>query len=239
LPVIVAQLGSVSLPGAIGYGVLITIVLIVARIICTLGASLFTVFISRYITTADSQPGWRGPLIIGWAGMRGVVSLAAALSVPLYLDSGPAFPQRNLILFITFTVILLTLILQGLSLPLVIRWVNMKDPDRYLPAAEEELLIRRRLAEHSLKFLDEEHYEAIKINKPVQELRARLETDKHLPDHENTTKLEDYRKIYLQLLMKQREFLQELNKMPGTDEGIIRKYQGLLDLEEEKLRMKY
>ncbi len=72
---------------------------------------------SRFVTTADNNPGWRGPLIFGWAGMRGVVSLAAALSIPVYLTNGSAFPQRNMILFITFTVILVTLVFQGLTLP--------------------------------------------------------------------------------------------------------------------------
>src|SRR3990170_7422865 len=102
LPVITKELGTVSLKDAILYGFIITAVLIVTRII------------SRYITTADSNPGWSGPLIIGWAGMRGVVSLAAALSIPVYLSDGSAFPQRNLILFITFMVILVTLVFQGL-----------------------------------------------------------------------------------------------------------------------------
>ncbi|MEO5891949.1 MAG: Na+/H+ antiporter [Ferruginibacter sp.] len=239
LPGIVAQLGSVSLPTAIWYGVLITVVLVISRIICALGASVFTTFISRFITTADSHPGWRGPLVIGWAGMRGVVSLAAALSIPLYLDNEVPFPQRNLILFITFTVILLTLVVQGLTLPLVIRWVNLQDPDHRLPEKEQDLLVRRQLAEHSLKFLDEVHTETLKHSKPVQQLRARFELDESLPDNESVVRHEDYRKVYFELLKRQRKFLQELNKKPETDGDIIRKYQDMLDLEEEKLKMKY
>ena len=104
-----------------------------SRVICALGASVFTTFISRYITTADSHPGWKAPLIFGWAGMRGVVSLAAALSIPAFMNDGQAFPQRNLILFITFVVILTTLVIQGLTLPLLIRTIKVEDPDHYLP----------------------------------------------------------------------------------------------------------
>ena len=63
----------------------------------------------RAVTVADAHPGWRGPLVFGWAGMRGVVSLAAALSVPLFIREGQPFPYRDLILFITFIVILVTL----------------------------------------------------------------------------------------------------------------------------------
>ena len=82
LPAIVSQLDSVSLSTAIGYGLLISVTLMITRLICTLGASLFTRFMSRFITVANDNPGWRGPVILGWAGMRGVVSLAAACLFP-------------------------------------------------------------------------------------------------------------------------------------------------------------
>ncbi|HKO82667.1 MAG TPA: Na+/H+ antiporter [Chitinophagaceae bacterium] len=238
LPVITRELGTASLKDAIMYGVLITAALIVTRILSTLGASAFTRFISRYITTADSNPGWRGPIIIGWAGMRGVVSLAAALSIPIYLSDGSAFPQRNLILFITFMVILLTLIVQGLTLPLVIRWVNLKDRNNHLPEKEQERLVKRRLAEHSSKLLDEEPGEHLKTNKAIQQLRIKLENDQFSSDAAEA-ELQDFRKVYLRLLKKQRLFLHELNKEPEIDEDIIRKYHDLLDLEEEKFRGKY
>ncbi|SHE74035.1 Na+/H+ antiporter [Cnuella takakiae] len=78
LPTIVRQLGNPSLVEAIWFGLLISLVLIVCRLLCTFGAALFTRFISRFITVADPNPGWKSPLIAGWAGMRGVVSLAAA-----------------------------------------------------------------------------------------------------------------------------------------------------------------
>jgi monovalent cation/hydrogen antiporter len=238
LPVITRELGTVSLNKAIGYGLLITGVLVVARILCTLGASVFTRFISRYITTADSNPGWRGPLIIGWAGMRGVVSLAAALSIPVYLSNGAPFPQRNLILFITFMVILLTLVVQGLSLPFVIKWVNMKDNSNHLPENEQQLLVRKKLAEHTASLLQEEHNELLKTNKAIQSLKAKLEKDQ-FPSEAAEAELEDFRRVYLTLLTKQRQFLHELNKDPDIDDEIIRKHYTLLDLEEEKFRGRF
>lgn len=239
LPVIVAQLGSVSVSSAIGYGVLITVVLIVSRIISTLGAARFTVFISRFITTADNRPGWKGPLIVGWAGMRGVVSLAAALSVPLHLSDGAVFPERNLILFITFVVILLTLVVQGLTLPLVIRWVNMEDPDNLLPAAKQHVLIRKNLAERSVQFIEEQHAEMLKSNEQLQQLRAKYARDQMEPDLTAEAVQEDFRQVYLQLLEHQRQLLYELNKDAEMDEDVIRAYQSMLDLEEEKLRIKF
>ena len=106
---------------AVLYALLITGVVIVTRMAFTISASYFTRFIGKYITVAQRNPGLRGPIVLGWAGMRGVVSLASALSVPLTMGNGEPFPHRNLILFITFVVILLTLLVQGLTLPYFIR----------------------------------------------------------------------------------------------------------------------
>jgi CPA1 family monovalent cation:H+ antiporter len=118
LPEISAGLEGVSLSAAIGYGLLIAGVLVVARIISSYGAVLVTLVARNFISVADNRhPGWKAPVLLGWTGMRGVVSLAAALSIPVQLADGTAFPQRNLILFITFVVILSTLVVQGLTLP--------------------------------------------------------------------------------------------------------------------------
>ena len=238
LPVIISGLGQTSLTAAIGYGALISVVLMFTRILCTLGASAFTVFISRYITTADNRPGWRGPMIIGWAGMRGVVSLAAALSVPLYLDNGMIFPQRNLILFITFTVILFTLVLQGLTLPLVIRWLHFEDPDHHLPPEEQDILVRKLLAERSIAFMNNYQNDIFHTHETLQYLRAKYESEHESFEHQETDHT-IFRDAYLQLLEQQRSWLHELNRKEEMDEEVIRKFQGLIDLEEEKLRIRY
>lgn len=239
LPVIVQGLGPVSLTNAIGYGVLISVVLMVTRVLCTLGASVFTVFISRYITTADNRPGWKGPIIFGWAGMRGVVSLAAALSIPLYLGNGSPFPHRSLIIFITFVVILVTLVFQGLTLPLLIRWVNLEDPDHQLPAGEQHRLLRRKLAERSLKVINEQHGELLSMNLGLQELKGKFERERSVQDAAGAAAHENFRQVYLKLLEEQRSLLHELNRKDGTDDTVIRNYLRSLDLEEEKINMRY
>ena len=145
LPSITKQLGDISLGRAIWYGLAISLVLIIARLACTFGAALFTRFMSHFITVADPNPGWKGPIIFGWAGMRGVVSLAAALSIPLFIDEGQPFPYPNLILFITFIVILVTLVLQGLTLPWVIRKVNLEDNSSLIPQRNQEIIIQKKI----------------------------------------------------------------------------------------------
>lgn len=239
LPEIVRQLGTVSLWQAIVYGIGITAVLIVARLLCTLGSSVFTKYISRYITTADNNPGWKGPIIIGWAGMRGVVSLAAALSIPYTLPGGGDFPQRDLIIFITFMVIVLTLLVQGLTLPAVVRRLAYKDPDHELSLEEQDLQIRRQLTAFSLAWLKEHCPDKIESNPLLKQLKGRYYADNVQLAQESHDVQEEYKYYYLKLIKKERQFLLDLNKRLENDEEIIRKYQSILDLEQEKLLCLY
>jgi Na+/H+ antiporter len=240
LPEIIRQLGSVSLLQAIGYGAGITLVLIVGRLLCTLGSSAFTVFISRFITTADNRPGWKLPLVFGWAGMRGVVSLAAALSIPFTLPGGADFPQRDLIIFITFVVIILTLLVQGLTLPALIRKLKLgEDPDYPLSRQERDLQLRKQLTEYSLTYLNQHYPAQVKKNPLLHQLCSRFYTDNDQLQHHGPAVQIEYREIYLRLLKKQRKYLHELNESLENDEEIIRKYQNILDLEQEKLSCLY
>jgi CPA1 family monovalent cation:H+ antiporter len=94
----------------------------------------------------------RHAAVISWAGMRGAVSLAAALAIPLETDTGAPFPDRALIVFLAFMVILFTLVVQGLSLPLVIRALGVEDDGG---EAEEEAKARKRAAQAALARLEE------------------------------------------------------------------------------------
>jgi CPA1 family monovalent cation:H+ antiporter len=241
LPVIVGSLGETSLSAAIKYGVIITLVLVVSRLLSTFGAGIFTIFISRYIKTEDNAPGWKAPLIIGWSGMRGVVSLAAALSIPVYMDNGEVFPHRSLILFITFTVILLTLVVQGLTLPLLIKWVKLEDRDHMLPHEEQEQIIQDELLQKSLLFLKTHHSNEISTNPALNQLHEDLINKRSIAMHNrgNDVDYKQYRNVYLRMLDHQRTVLNDLNRNPRMDFEIIRKYRELVDIEEEILRMKY
>lgn len=246
LPSIVRQLGNVSIASAIGYGLLISLVLVVTRILCTLGASLFTMFMSRFITVADPNPGWRGPLALGWAGMRGVVSLAAALAIPALAAEGQPFPQRNLILFITFIVILVTLVLQGLTLPWVIRKLALTNRFEAMPAAKQEKIIQKKIAHASLEFLKNNHATELANNAHLKNLHQRLSIDlgyfsEAIQDDgkpDGDSPLSQLQLIYLRMLDEQRRMLHVMNNRAEFDEDLIRKYLALTDLEETKLRQK-
>ncbi len=237
------QLGDISLARAIWYGLIISFVLIVSRLLCTLGASVVSTFMSHFITVADAHPGWRNPLIIGWSGMRGVVSLAAALSIPLVVSEGQPFPYRNLILFITFIVIMVTLVFQGLTLPWVIRTVKPEDKYETITEPEQERIIQKSIAESSLRFLEERYGQERERNQHLDNLVVRLQRElTFLEDNFNEdervhqTSLDSYQEIYLALLERQRKLLDEMNHVGELDEELIRKYLSLIDIEELKFR---
>jgi len=243
LPSIVGQLGGISLRAAIWYGLAISLVLVITRLVCTFGAALFTMFASRFVKVEDPNPGWKAPLISGWAGMRGVVSLAAALSIPFFIGPGQSFPYRNLILFITFIVILVTLVLQGLTLPLLIRKVRLEDKYSQISANRQELIIQKKIAQYSLAFLEQGYQEEIRTNEHLTNLHERLKLDCSLYAREldesrqqRDNSLQRYQHVYLDLLEHQRSLLHKMNQRSEFDEDLIRRHFTLLDMEEYKLR---
>lgn len=237
LPQITKGLAEVSIATAIGYGVLITFVLIVSRILSSYGAVIVTLIARNFITVADRRnPGYKTPFILGWTGMRGVVSLAAALSIPVYLNNGNGFPQRNLILFITFIVILLTLLIQGLTLPYFIKKIKLTDIyDNSLPNDEIHNNIRKELAEYALNYVSTNYKDQLESNTSLQQLIQKWELHSKGVDNESIGK--ELKVIYQDLLNQQRQWLINKNKEDQTlDEAIIRRHIHYLDIEEEKLR---
>ncbi|WP_126973969.1 Na+/H+ antiporter [Gynurincola endophyticus] len=221
---------------ATGYGILITLVLIGGRMLAAYGALIITRIASNFITVADASPGMKAPLIMGWTGMRGVVSLAAALSIPVAINGDP-FPQRNLILYITFIVILLTLIVQGLTLPTLIKKVGLPEFDDHLPEEETEKMIRHELTKVSLNYLQQHHKMALDNNFYLRHLEKIWETQQQAPEEELLTK--EVKLVYLRILEQQRQLLLEKNKKEARiDEEIIRRFLHRIDLEEEKIASK-
>ncbi|WP_166922284.1 Na+/H+ antiporter [Flavobacterium poyangense] len=236
LPEITEGLEGVDIASAIGYGVLITAVLIIARILSSYGAVIVTLIARNFIKVADSRhPGYKVPLLIGWSGMRGVVSLAAALSIPLHLENGDPFPQRNLILFITFVVILITLLLQGITLPYLIRKINMPDPDQLVTEEETVTLIRKQLAEKALEYLHANYSELLREQKSLQQLARKWEHNIQMST--DMIMAEECKVVYLEILSEQRIWLINRNKEETMlNEEIVRSQLKYLDLEEERLR---
>ena len=126
LPYVLSEIRGYSLKELVAYGAFFSALVIVIRLLWTLPGTRLAYFVRRHILHQNvTVPGTKAIFVVGWTGMRGVVALAAAMSLPEHLADGSPFPQRSLIIFLTFSVILVTLVLQGLTLPWVIKMLGL------------------------------------------------------------------------------------------------------------------
>lgn len=244
LPVIMNNMGEYSLAETIKYGLIISVITILIRLVYVLPLAYVPKWLGFNKRTDTHNPLWKSPLIIGWAGMRGVVSLASALSIPMLMKNGEAFPHRNLILFITFVVILVTLVFQGLTLPLIIKWVKIKDTEDFPPSGEQEAAIHLRLMDVALKHLNEKYTFESKDNELIGFLKRQLENDISVVgaklqsmecDETEKEEIDLYNKVLLDIYTVQRKELYELRREKFYSDEEIRKQENQLDLDEAKL----
>ncbi len=177
LPSILGAINSVSKAQLLFDSGVVVVSVIVVRLVWVYPGAWGTDFFARSLSRipiAPSPP--QSVFIIGWTGMRGVVSLAAAFSLPVTISTGAPFPQRNIILFITFAVIFVTLVLQGLTLPSLIRYLGVSKKTE---ASSEEQTARRQILRRALQELDrmrendDDNAEGVYSN-VAQQYRARL-----------------------------------------------------------------
>ena len=178
--------------------------------------------------------------LISWAGMRGAVSLAAALAIPLATDAGGPFPHRDLIIFLTFTVILGTLVLQGLTLPAVIRVLRI-EPDR--SEDEEDAQARIRAAEAALARLEELEREDWVRDDTAERMRGlynfRRTRFSSRFDGDSDNALEEqsqaYQRLRRELLDAERAAITELGRAGAVSGDVVLRVRRDLDLEDARL----
>jgi CPA1 family monovalent cation:H+ antiporter len=218
-------------------------VLIVARFIWVYP----TVYLPRWlvpaIRRADPSPPWQWPFLLSFMGVRGIVSLAAALAIPLTTADGAPFPERDLILFVTFTVILVTLVVQGLMLPLVIRALNLADTGRreHERDRHHELIARREGLTAALERLDHLAHEEKLPDDIVHPLRAAFrERLRHVEnstagDESHRRQTELYDEIETKLLAAERQRVNDLYRDGKLVDEARRRIERELDLREAQL----
>jgi monovalent cation/hydrogen antiporter len=234
LPVVVDALGDI--PGArlLGYAALVSLTVIVLRFAWVFAVLHAPKRIARRVSS------WRGAVFLSWAGMRGALSLAAALALPLEADAGASFPGRDLILFLTFSVILATLVGQGLTLPFVIRVLGLEDDGI---DAREEAKARIRAAEAAIARLDElEREEWVREDTAgrmrglygfrTDRFRARFGDD---DDGEIEMRSQDYQRVRRELLEAEREAVLDLRRTGAISNDVWIRVTRDLDLEDERL----
>lgn len=203
----------------------------------------FATLLGRVVDWATKKPSKHVPFrqrsVTSWAGFRGAVSLAAALAVPLTLHDGRPFPDRNLLIFVVVVVILVTVLVQGSTLPAVVRWAQLPED---VAQADELQLARMRSAEAALEALPEiaaEHgvgAELMKRLTKVYEERAALVREN---TDESTNALTDMsamaRQVRLDVLERQRAAVTTLRNQKIIDDIVLREVQSAMDLEEMQL----
>jgi monovalent cation/hydrogen antiporter len=212
----------------IGYGLLASLTVVVVRIVWVFGFSALRRPQPRPETTA----------LIAWMGMRGAVSLAAALALPTVTDAGEPFRERPLILFVTFCVILSTLVVQGLTLPLVIRSLHVEPDDG---EEFEENAARKYAARAALDRLDllaeeewprEDTLERMRGMYRYRYERFAARFDEERDGEAIESRTSDYLRIVASVIEAQRETLEDLRRNGTISAEVMRRVEHELDLEE-------
>ena len=239
LPLILEGLSDEPLGEILGITAVIALVVIATRMVWMEIMTWLIRMLDRRPSQVARRGTWRGRIVGGWAGMRGAVSLAAALALPL------DFPARNELLFITFGVIFVTLVVQGLTLPAVIRWSGLHDDGA---DAREELLARRRATQAALDRIEElkavewTRDDTLDRMRGLYEFRSRrLTTRAGESEEEDEEDIEQrsrrYQKIVRQVLDAQRTAIVELRNTGEISNDVMHRIERELDLEDERLEI--
>jgi NhaP-type Na+/H+ or K+/H+ antiporter len=223
------------------YALLTSLTVILVRMIWVFPATYVPRWASRRIRERDPSPPWRNVSVIAWTGMRGVISLAAALALPLQTASEVPFPNRDLIIFLTFCVILATLVVQGLSLPVLIRALGLED-DRI--GDKEETHGRIKIAEAALERLDELVDEDWVREDTAERIRglysyrrdrfaSRFDGDPHGVEERSAA----YQRLMVELLGAQRLRLVTMRDEGSIGDEVMHRIERDLDLEESRLEL--
>ncbi len=240
LPAALEGLEGRSATELVVLAVAVSATVIVARIAWVFPATILPRWASAGLRERDPSPPLRNIFLVSWAGMRGVVSLAAALALPLTLPSGEPFAERHLLIFLTFAVILATLVGQGLTLPLLIKWLEIA-PDGGLE--REEAHARLYLAEAAVERIGRierrwpDHVELIeRLRSDYRHRAEHLDAVKRAaPESDAERELIEHREIRQSITEAEREALLRLHDTGAVSDEVFRRIERDLDLEE--LRM--
>jgi CPA1 family monovalent cation:H+ antiporter len=240
LRTILESLSAESLPSIICGCLLVSGTVILVRIFWVFISAYVSRALSRRLNTRDPYPPWQEPTLISWVGIRGGISLAAALAIPTSLADGSPFPKRNEILILTFAVILATLVLQGLSLPGLLRRLIFADDGA---ERTEERRAQEAITGVALQYLasaakgDEINQRAVEQLEDAYRRRAeRFEVaSKARPGNPDARFMNQLVSLERELNRMQRTTLIDLRDGGAISDDVLRRFQLLLDLEEVQL----
>ncbi|HEV3377210.1 MAG TPA: Na+/H+ antiporter [Thermoleophilaceae bacterium] len=239
LPTVIEDISGYSAGELMFWGLLISAVVIVVRLLWGFTVTYLIRALDRRAIQRARRASWQQRLVIGWAGMRGSVSLAAALALPLETDAGAAFPARELIILLAYVVILVTLVGQGLTLGPLIRRLGVEDDGS---EEREEVLARVRLAEAAIARIEEltdedwtrpDTLERVRGMYDYRRRRFAAREDGDGDHYEERTGA--YQRLMHELFDAQREELIGMRNRGDISDEVRRRVERELDLEESRL----
>src|SRR4029077_4510928 len=231
-----ADINTIRLGRLILHGLMLSAIVILLRMFWMYpGAWIASRIRTRLFHQQEPLPSARTLLVAGWTGMRGVVALAAAISLPETLNDGTPFPHRAVIIFLTYCVIFVTLVLQGLTLPPLIRWLGLANP---VGKDEEEIKARREIIEAALAYLEHSREDDRPELAPVYDDLIRLQLGRLTLLQSDATEgrgygvdnFQRYTEISRNVLALQRGVLLKLRNEEKINDQVLRRLETELDL---------
>jgi Na+/H+ antiporter len=239
LPRIANSIHEHSMSTLIFYGAIVSAAVVIGRIIWIIPGTYVPRILFKSIREKEPKPKKRLVALVGWSGMRGVVSLAAAMALPLVMEGSKPFPQRNLIIFLTFSVIFSTLVIQGLTLRPLIKFLGIKADGK---EHDDEQAARMKIASAVIEHIEENYSlmlseEVLNQIKTKYEIRIQRMRKDHVMQKLDEDKINQFHKIQKELLEKERTLVIELRKAANISDEALRKIEYELDLEETRLML--
>jgi Na+/H+ antiporter len=241
LPAVVSGLGTPSWASLLIYAAAVSATVVLTRILWVFPAVYLPRLLSRSLRARDPYPAWQHVTIVAWSGMRGVVSLAAALALPMTTATGAPFPGRNEIIFLSFSVILATLVFQGLTLPILIRALRIEDDGE---SHREERIARKHANEAALAYVETlarspgNHAGRIsRLRDEYRERLAQLEYCEDLAAEPDPARLpaSHFNHLVREALQVERRKLVELRNQHHINDETLRLVQRDIDLAEARI----
>ncbi len=237
LSTVVETLREYALSDLLLYAAAITVVMMAVRMAWVFPGAYLPRVLSKRIREHEKRPLPNGVAFVGWAGMRGVVSLAAAMAIPISLPDGSAFPMRDMVVFLTFAVIIFTLVVQGMTLPRVAKFLRLRHDNS---EQHEEFMARRASLQMAIDKIDhhkntQSHHKSV-LEAIEGDYNLRLES-LHSPnesqeDFQMHACIEAHHDLHQQLLELQRQAVLDLRQTKKIGDEVMRRLIRELDLEE-------
>ena len=244
LPVVVKGLSEYTIGQGIYYSLIIGTIIIATRIVYCYAIVYLPYMFSEKYRKSNPKPNWKEAFILSFAAMRGVVSLAAALSIPVLLPNGDVFPHRNIILLVTFIIILITLVGQGLLLGPILKLLKIEENTLGIPKEKQELIMLKSLKQVALDKINGHYTEDLHENRLIHHQKMKLENELMLLENKSSClvtnenyvqNIEHSKEVMRNLIKAQRSELRNLKKNNLFDDEVIRTAEMQLDLEEAKI----